>query len=61
MIAVTAWGAKAVNSGYSIQVLLQKQSPDNLVHQYKAFASTNNGLGSSGAYSHKIYQKLSLQ
>ena len=60
MIAVTACVAKAVTREYSIQILLQKQSSDSLVHQYKASTSTNNVLGSSGAYSHKIDQKLSL-
>ena len=56
MIAVTACVAKAVTREYSIQ----KQSLDSLVHLYKASTSTNNVLGSSGAYSHKIDQNLSL-
>ena len=60
MIAVTAWAAKPVSREYSIQILLQKLSQDSLAHQFKASKSTNNVLGSSGAYSHKIYQKLSL-
>ena len=60
MIAVTARAAKPVAREYSIQILLQKQSPDNLAHLYKAPTSTNNVLSSSGAYSHKLYQKLSL-
>ena len=39
-------GSEPVTWEYSIQVLLQKQSPDSLAHSYKA--STNNVLGSSG-------------
>ena len=56
MITVTACVAKAVTREYSIQILLQNQSSDSSV----ASTSTNNVLGSSGAYSHKIDQKLSL-
>ena len=32
MIAVAAWAAKPVAREYSLQILLQKQSPDSLVH-----------------------------
>ena len=60
MMAVTLRAAKSVIREYSIQILLQKQSLDSLDHKYKASTSTNNVFGSSAAYSHKIYQKLSL-
>ena len=60
MIVVAAWAAKPATREYSIQTLLQMQSPDSLVHWYKASTSTNNVLGSFGDFSHKIYHKLSL-
>ena len=60
MIAVTEWAAELVAREYSIQILLQKQSPDSLAHFNKASTSADNVLGVSGAYSHKLYQKLSL-
>ena len=32
MIAVTTWAVKPVTKEESIQILLQKQSPDSLAH-----------------------------
>ena len=32
MVAATAWAEKTVNGQDSIQILLQKQSPDSLAH-----------------------------
>ena len=67
LLMKSLWSLCSSSSLIESDVYMQNQSPESIAYRpyykcshYKASTSTNNVLGSCGAYSHKIYQKLSL-